>query len=303
MTQQQNGNMKGGFMRNKFLHQLICLSLLLGTTLVYAQNNGDFVLPEMPDAAMEQTANNAPDLAGRKTVDFPARTSLGSMELATLPGIYETDITGPQPMGTSVSPKDMPSERLIGLLTPEVFKEMAELERDNTFLKLQIQKETMKNNLETLKANYRQARLDEIAKREDVVRTRIQWWQEQEKVRQDMEKQRATLEAEKLAQEAVPVTVETQQQALASAAANAEKDIDEEDQAPKEPQKKVYTLVDIMGTRGNLNARIKKIDTGRILSIQAGDRLTDGTQVESISATQVILIKDGERVALVFDDV
>ena len=286
-------------MQNKFLHHFICLSILLGATLAHAQKTPDFVLPEMPDTAIDQTSSNAPDLAGRKTVEFPARTSLGSMELATLPGIDETDITGPAPLAASVSTKDLPSERLIGLLTPEVFKEMAELERDNTFLKLQIQKETMKNNLETLRANYRQARLDEIAKREDVVRTRIQWWQEQEKIRQDMEKQRAALEADKI-EDAVAVEVEP---AKPTTAAPAENEEDEEEKPVKEAQKKIYTLVDIMGTRGNLNARIKRLDSGRVLNIQAGDKLTDGSQVESISATQVILIKDGERTALNFDDV
>ena len=54
----------------------------------------------------------------------------------------------------------------------------------------------MTNDLENLRASYRQNRLDEIAKREDVVRTRIQWWQEQEKLRLESEKQRQ--EAEEL---------------------------------------------------------------------------------------------------------
>ena len=278
-------------MQNKFLYPILCLTALLMAPIVQAQSNDGFLLPEVDTVG--QNANNLPDLADKQVVDFPARTSLDSMELAPLPGIYETNITGPEPLAESVSVKDLPSERLIGMLTPEVFKEMAELERDNTFLKLQIQRETMKNDLEKLRANYRQARLDEIAKREDVVRTRIQWWQEQEKIRQDLENQRASLEAAKLEQGIEPTTeidtlTEPGEEGSEETIQSAAKD---------------YELLDIMGTRGNLSARIKDIKSGRIILVQAGDKLTDGYQIDTISPSQVILIKEGEKVALIFDDV
>ena len=222
-------------MQNKLLYQLLCVGFF---TLViqpaFAQEADDFLAPVEPeieqaepnvdDAVVEQepivavepvavepaavepvvtapVVEVTPDLTGKQPVDFPSQTSMDTLEFAPLPGIYEKNIDGPLPMAPSVSSKDMPSEQLLGRLTPEVFKEMAELERDNTFLKLQIQKETMKNDLEKLRANYRQARLDEIAKREDVIRTRIQWWQEQEKIRQDLESQRAAAEAAKNAAE------------------------------------------------------------------------------------------------------
>lgn len=304
-------------MQNKFLHQLICLSIFFGATIAGAQDGGEFLLPEMEsNITLEQNTDNTPDLSNRQPVDFPARTSLDSMELATLPGIYETNITGPAPMAPSVSTKDMPSERLIGLLTPEVFKEMAELERDNTFLKLQIQKETMKNNLETLRANYRQARLDEIAKREDLVRTRIQWWQEQERIRQDMENERAAAEAAKIDQDFQPApvaVVEPAHQAddedlglgmgIDDEITEANIPADENAEPAKKPLKRRYSLVDVMGTRGNLNAHLKSLDSGRVISVRMGDKLSDGSQVETISATQVILVRDGERIAIVFDEV
>ena len=280
-------------MQNKFLYQMICLSGLLLPLALQAQETDDFLLPEV--GSVDQEVDNTPDLTDKQAVDFPARTSLDSLELAPLPGIYETDITGPLPLAASVSAKDMPSERLIGMLTPEVFKEMAELERDNTFLKLQIQKETMKNDLEKLRARYRQDRLDEIAKREDVVRTRIQWWQEQEKIRQDLEKQRAALETAKIEQGIAPTTVVT---VSSESDADASEEVIISDGAPKN-----YEIVDITGTRGMLNARLKNVESGRISIVRIGDELTDGSRVESISATQVILSKDGEKIAIVFDDV
>ena len=281
-------------MQNKFLRYVLCVSCaLLVIQAAQAQDMGDFVMPDAIGSSPATTSNEVvPDLTGKQAVDFPARTSLDSLELAPLPGIYETNITGPQPLGTSVSIKDMPSERLIGMLTPEVFKEMAELERDNTFLKLQLQKEEGKNKLETVRAMYRQARLDEIAKREELVRTRIQWWQEQEKIRQDLEAQRAALEAERAEQDIkVP-------EVAAPANNEGEEPVEEEPKAPEN----VYTLIDIFGTRGNLSARVKNKNTGRLSTIQVGDLLADGSKVEEITASQVSLLKDEFKLLLEFED-
>lgn len=304
-------------MQNKFLHQMICASLVaLLATPALAQEAEDFLMP-VEDTLGQITPNQTvqptiqpvqvtqpttpdvvPDLAGKQAVDFPARTSLDTLELAPLPGIYETDITGPAPLAASVSTKDMPSERLLGRLTPEVFQEMAELERDNTFLKLQIQKATMKNDLEKLRANYRQARLDEIAKREDVVRTRIQWWQEQEKIRQDLEAQR--LAAENL-------KAENEEKNAEETLAKAQNDEDEipediEKIASEEPTKSAYMLLGISGIRDGLSARIKNIETGRLSTIQVGDNLTDGSVVDSIGSSEVILKKNNKRSILTFED-
>ena len=144
------------------------LAVLLFGTGAMAQET-DF-LDETMLAEQENIANvdsdNLSDFSANRTekkaVDFPPRSSLDSLELAPLPGIYETNITGPQPMAESVSVNDTPSEQLLGRLTPEVFKEMAELERDTAYLKLQVDKEQQKNALEKVRSEYRQARLDEI---------------------------------------------------------------------------------------------------------------------------------------------
>lgn len=312
-------------MQNKFLYQILCVSFVaLLATPVLAQEADDFLAPvedtlgqitpdevvqpviqpvqvTEPAEPIQPAAEVMPDLTGKQAVDFPGRTSLDTLELAPLPGIYETDITGPAPLAPSVSTKDMPSERLLGRLTPEVFQEMAELERDNTFLKLQIQKATMKNDLEKLRANYRQARLDEIAKREDVVRTRIQWWQEQEKIRQDLEAQRAAaenLKAENEEQKAVEAVTAEQKAGDDDIPEEIEKQIVTEEQ----PAKPVYTLLGISGIRDTLTARIKNIETGRMATIEVGDNLTDGSVVDAIEPTQVILKKNNKRSALTFED-
>ena len=244
----------------------------------------------------------------KKAVDFPSRSSLDTLELAPLPGIYETNISGPAPMAPSVSVKDMPSERLLGRLTPEVFQEMAELERDATFLKLQIQKQEMENNLEKVRSNYRQARLDEIAKREDVVRTRIQWWQEQEKIRQDMEAQRAAAEAAKNAAEeakaaqTAKVDNDDIPDDIEEAISFEETEEVAESVEPVVEKEPTYALLGIQGIRDTLTARIKNIESGKIATIQVGDKLKDGSTVDAILPTSVRLLKQGNTVTLSFDD-
>lgn len=206
-----SGSTKGESMQNKTLSFLgaLCLSTALLVQPAFAQQAPAKETPKVAeqkpaeqkpvdtakkqavDAALGENVAIDPD----KIVDFPGRPSLGSIEMATLPGINESLITGPAPMGESLSSKDLPSEQLLGRITTEVFQEMADLERGNAFLKLQNQKETLKNELENLRAQYRQKRLDEIAKREDVVRSRINWWQEQETIRIEMERKKAETEA------------------------------------------------------------------------------------------------------------
>ena len=200
-------------MQNKTFSFLVCALLMSGVFPGLAADNAT-ESKKVDSPKVEEKSAEAPkpvelvlpdfaemDLSQKKTVDFPPRTSLDTLEMAPLPGIYETNITGPQPTGESLSVNDSPSEQLLGRLTPDVFQEMAELERDNAFLKLQLQKEQMKIDLENLKSQYRQNRLDEIAKREEVVRSRIQWWQEQEKIRLEIAKKKLEEEEQKAMEE------------------------------------------------------------------------------------------------------
>lgn len=278
----------------------IYLGILLATSLFSGQVLAQKL--ELDDTSVDPLSDFSSDMAQKKTVDFPPRSSLDSIELAPLPGINETNINGPQPMAESVSINDMPSEQLLGRLTPEVFQEMAELERDNAFLKLQIQKESMKNDLENLRSNYRQARLDEIAKREEVVRSRIQWWQEQEKLRQEMEKERAAAEEVKN-QLAETEALKAQLEAAATAAATQPVDEEGENELPAEqpviPVADVYVLMDVKGMRGNLSARVKNTATEEIVTLKAGDTLA-GENVVRISSEAVVLERDGAEHTIKF---
>ena len=296
-------------MQNKYISYGLILAVLFWGTNVVAQElaDGEEQLEvvqetEKPASTGDGTVSN--DLPGlssglnqRKPVDFPARSSLDTLELAPLPGIYETNITGPQPMAESVSINDMPSEQLLGRLTPEVFQEMAELERDSAYLKLQIQKETMKNDLENVRAQYRQSRLDEIAKREEVVRSRIQWWQEQEKLRQEVEKERQEAEAVKNKM-AEAEAFKAQLEAEDTEGADDVLGEDGEDTSATITSG-VYTLLNVKGTRGNLTARIKNVTTEEMYSVKVGDNL-NGEVVMAITPESVVIDKNGTEYTVKF---
>ena len=180
----------------------------------------------------------------------------------------------------------------------------------------------MKNDLENLRATYRQNRLDEIAKREDVVRTRIQWWQEQEKLRLEAEKQRQEaeeLKAQRAEAEALKKQLEAAQKAVqeAKAKAKAEAEKAKAQNKVKEDKKKdlipeavvveaipaapTYVLVNVKGTRGNLGARVKDVATQKISVVRVGDKLQNEV-VTAVTPDRVILIRDNSEYAITFGD-
>ncbi len=251
---------------------------------------------------LEETLK-VPNIAGKSIVDFPNRPSLGSLELAPLPGIVETPLDGPLPMAPSVSGKDMPNEQLLGRITPEVFQEMADLERGNTFLKLQLEKEKLKNDLEDLKAVYRQDRLDEIAKREDVVRSRIQWWQEQENLRLEIEKKK--MEEEELArkiseQEAIREQARTEAMnrlknpTASITEATADMPVSETDYTAPMIEE-LYTIISIKGVGNDLSARLKNKENNEEIIVKKNDILPSGHVIREIKK-DTVTVAFGNRI-------
>ncbi len=298
-------------MPNKPLSLLSALMLtvaLVGMPVKAQEANTNLEAPKVLDEAsralLEKELNDVPT-ESKQVVDFPNRPTLGSLELAPLPGVSESIITGPSSMERSVSPRDLPSEQLLGRITSEVFQEMADLERGNVFLKLQTQKETLKNDLEKLKATYRQARLDEIAKREEVVRSRIKWWQEQEKIRLEAEqkKEEAAALEQKIA-EAEALREQLRAEALEKAqAAN-----DNTSDAPAieiNPIKTnavfsdLYVLTSVKGIRGILKAQLRDLEDDSVLTVSVDDRLPSGHIVKKITKDAVFVVYGDNESSLV----
>lgn len=298
-------------MPNKPLSLLSALMLtvaLVGMPVKAQEANANLEAPKVLDEAsralLEKELNDVPT-ESKQVVDFPNRPTLGSLELAPLPGVSESIITGPSSMERSVSPRDLPSEQLLGRITSEVFQEMADLERGNVFLKLQTQKETLKNDLEKLKATYRQARLDEIAKREEVVRSRIKWWQEQEKIRLEAEQKKeeaAALEQKIAEAEAL------REQLRAEALEKAQAVNDNTSDAPAieiNPIKTnavfsdLYVLTSIKGTRGILKAQLRDLEDDSVLTVSVDDRLPSGHIVKKITKDAVFVVYGDNESSLV----
>lgn len=294
-------------MQNKYVSLIVLTAFLMATDVMAQEvdllaDTKTGTLVSESEATLDSLSDFSADISQKKTVDFPPRSSLDSMELAPLPGIYETDMNGPQPMAESVSINDLPSEQLLGRLTPEVFQEMAELERDNAYLKLQIQKQEMKNSLEQARAQYRQARLDEIDKREGVVRNRIQWWQEQEKLRQEVEKERqAAEEVKNKMAEAEALKAQLEAEAANQNREQIEELNEEENEEllPTTPAVVLYSLVNVKGTRGNLTARVKNLATDEIQTVKVGDKL-NGEVITAITSETVVVDRNGMEYVIQF---
>lgn len=297
-------------MPNKSLSLLSALMLtvaLIGMPVMAQEANTNLEAPKVLDEAsralLEKELNDV-STDSKQVVNFPNRPTLGSLELAPLPGVSESIITGPSSMERSVSPRDLPSEQLLGRITSEVFQEMADLERGNIFLKLQTQKETLKNDLEKLKATYRQARLDEIAKREEVVRSRIKWWQEQEKIRLEAErkKEEAAALEQKIA-EAEALREQLRAEAIEKAQANADAaaaPLIEIDPAKTNAVfSDLYILTSIKGTRGVLKAQLRDLEDDSILTVSVDDRLPSGHIVKKITKDAVFVVYGDNESSLV----
>ncbi len=263
-------------------------------------------LNEEQQKAKEQLEKELTDVnsQNKMVVDFPNRSSLGEMELAPLPGIKETLLTGPAPMEPSLSKKDLPSEQLLGRITPEVFQEMADLERGNTFLQLQKQREQLKADLERLKASYRQERLKEITERENVVRTRIGWWQEQEKIRLEIEKKKAEAEAvEQQIEEAEAMRNKLRAEAAQKAKENPEDIktvINIDSTKTSQIFSDLYSLVDIKGAKGALKARLKDLSDSSIVTVQVKDVLPSGHVIQNITKDSIFVVFGDQENSLTF---
>lgn len=236
-------------------------------------------------------------------VDFPGRSSLSEATEAPLPSMSDNVIKDPTPMERVVSKKELPSEQLLGRITSEVFHEMADLERGNVFLKLQAQREQLRNDVEELKAKYREARLAEIEKREDIIRTRVKWQQEQEQTRQElMEKKLKTELLEKQLEEA-EIAKENLLKQNQEQEEEEEEEVVEEDAKPtisqqvkvaakRETPFGIKKIIDVKGVKGHLTARA--IDTnGKNLTLKVGTTLPSGHVVKSITKTDISLEKNG----------
>lgn len=276
--------MKDVSMKNKLLSHIAWLAMVSFCCVchqVYAQDQS---VSDVATRAMQ--AETVP-------VDFPARESLSVMQEAMLPTSTDNTIKEPGAMPINPSKKAGPSEQLLGRISSDVFYEMADLERGNVFLKLQSQREQLKNDLEELKAKYRQSRLEEIEKREAVIRTRVEWMQQQEDLRQEILDKRAkteSLDQEIAAQEA-------RKESLLAGNPTPTKDFIEPEETVDSSVLSELMILDIKGVKGKLTARLYGSD-GKVFAVKTGQKMPFGAVVKSINKDSVVFVTNGVEASI-----
>ena len=182
-------------------------------------------LPDLGSAAQNNTetpapapeAPTAPDLSLPAPAEMPADTSVPapsldvpapapSAETTPAPALDPFAMDVPQPpapsnsgtmdvppppsadasaANTGMSLTAPPSEQFLGKLSSDVFREMAEMERENNKLMLQLKREQLRSEIDALKTANRQQLFDEIERREKMTQARLEWELAQELKRQE----------------------------------------------------------------------------------------------------------------------
>lgn len=131
-----------------------------------------------PAPSAELPSGNAPaDMADPFAMDVPPPSSAPSPDLPPPPVSNAQDGT--------MSLSTPPSEQFLGKLSGDVFREMADMERENNRLMLQLKREQLRSEIDALKTANRQQLFDEIERREKMTQARLEWELAQELKRQE----------------------------------------------------------------------------------------------------------------------
>ncbi len=179
------------------------------------------------------------------------------------------------------------SERMLGSVDSTVFREMADIERENALLELKSKKEKLLSDIESFRASQRRNQLEELERREQITRNRINWEVEQaqnaeiraletEKMKREMERQQR-MEEERIAKEKEMAEV-------AKLAGNT--GIEEEDITT------LYTVEEVRGVGGDLYAVLAS-DNGTV-NVREGYPLKNGFKVSKVT-TSFVEVKRGSK--------
>lgn len=164
--------------------------------------------PSVPELSLTPEPVSAPD-----PVPAPAEPQLSLDIPAPLPDPAPSmDISVPPPPANISAPatpsldfgssgagamnlSTPPSEQILGKVSSDIFREMAEMERENSTLMLQLKREQLRSEIDALKTSNRQMLFDEIERREKMTQARLEWELAQDLKRQEAleRKQRAEI--------------------------------------------------------------------------------------------------------------
>ncbi len=103
---------------------------------------------------------------------------------------------------------------LIENLDNNVFKQMSDIEKHNALLNLQLKRESIKNEIEAIKAKRRMAIDEENEKKEEAKRKQIEWEQAQEELKLEAERKKKEMELQLKKQKEHSILKEYREQAL-----------------------------------------------------------------------------------------
>ena len=222
-------------------------------------------------AAPATAAANTETATAEKTADAAKNPASGFADV----DIFSEELSFPEVSGTATAApaaatsKTSPSEQLLGTVDADIFREMAAIERENALLTLRAKREKLISELESAKAQQRKNQLDELERREEITRNRINWEIEQETAALEREKEK---EREKLLGPTLP---------------NGETEDD---------ITIIYKVEEVRGVDGSLYA-VLIYDQGSKLTVREGYVLKNGYTVSKINTT-VVEVKRGEETAL-----
>lgn len=209
-----------------------------------------------PAAAPEATAPAAVAATEGKT---DAAENMGSFE--------EMDIFSQMQTATPETTSAAPSEQLLGAVDSSVFREMAAIERETALLALKAKKEKLLAEIESSKATQRKNQLDELERREQITRGRINWELEQEHA---AAKRKAELNPETTAANKI-------------------------NEAPEEDITTLYTIEEVRGVAGDLYAVL--LSENGTLNVREGYPLKNGFKVSKVT-TSFVEVKRGKEVEM-----
>lgn len=159
--------------------------------------------PEIPATTQDTAEANVPPPDPSLDVPAPAPSS----ETVPAPALdpFAMDVPQPTPAPTENNTMDVPpppaadsstantgmsltaspSDQFLGKLSSDVFREMADMERENNKLMLQLKREQLRSEIDALKTANRQQLFDEIERREKMTQARLEWELAQELKRQE----------------------------------------------------------------------------------------------------------------------
>ncbi len=260
---------------------------------------------DVPAAAVDAPAIETPAAEPQLSLDAPLPDAPAPTLDAAIPPPPADSVPAPAGLdfGTPSGGMNLstpPSEQILGKVSSDIFREMAEMERENSTLMLQLKREQLRSEIDALKTSNRQMLFDEIERREKMTQARLEWELAQDLKRQEAleRKQRAEIRQKQI--EAALKREEDRriQKMKEEEAAQAEKEkLEKEEQKKQRAElKKKYdaaSLVRLNSLKPVLMAatkpaKIKRSTTSRIpkaLTSTGEDLLTKKRAGEALTVT------------------